>query len=138
MLSRGVENSQCLIPVSSAVPAVLVLVVVGIVMGGVTGLPDAPLGEVVVLGIVGVLSILTPLSFMVMMGKYINRKNREEQEFVEALSASAGGCDVGGGRRGEATKELWCWVFVGGCRWSFKAVTPGKCGRRGVERARNS
>lgn len=57
----------------------VVLVVVGVGMGGVMGLPDAPLGEVFELGIVGVLSILTPLSFIVMIGKRFSMGESRER-----------------------------------------------------------
>lgn len=44
---------------------------VGVVLavGGVTGLPDEPFGELDELAMAGVLSTLTPLSLIVMMGK---------------------------------------------------------------------
>lgn len=66
-LQRGRKQIICLIPVSSAAPVVLVGVVLAV--EGVTGLPDEPLGELDELGMVGVFSTLTPLSFIVMTGK---------------------------------------------------------------------
>lgn len=52
---------------------------VGVVLavGGVTGLPDEPLGELDELAMVGVLSTLTPLSLIVMMGKRYTISRRE-------------------------------------------------------------
>lgn len=82
---------------------------VGVVLavGGVTGLPDEPLGELDELAMVGVLSTLTPLSLIVMMGKRYTISGRE------GLRA--------GGRGGAATA---------GCGWSWCAVAGGLLARQ--------
>lgn len=46
-------------------------------VGGVTGLPDEPLGELDELAMAGVLSTLTPLSLIVMMGKKIHNQRED-------------------------------------------------------------
>lgn len=121
-LLEGQKTNQCLIPVSSAAPAVVVVVVLAV--GGVSGLPDEPLGELDELGIVGVFSTLTPLSFIVMMGKRCGR----------------GGLASVGGRRGgrRAREREWEVVGVVG-RWQAQA-NAGEEGSRtgGIARVQGS
>lgn len=94
------------------------------------GLPDAPLGEVFELGIVGVLSILTPLSFMVMIGKkMLNGRKREQWDpklsfsLVEISFFFPSVLRRGyGEKRGDEKGRELCGssgkVVVGDCRWS--------------------
>ena len=110
--------------------------------GGVMGLPDAPLGEVFELGIVGVLSILTPLSFMVMIGKkMLNGRKREQWDpklsfslveisffflrFFGGVMERSEATRKAGSSAGQAAK--WSWATVVG-RKAERLATAGERG----------
>lgn len=104
------------------------MVVVVLAVGGVTGLPDEPLGELDE-GMVGVFSTLTPLSFIVMTGKLYSREIASEGR---ATTTQAGGVDLGCCVRGSRRWSEPHQANAGG----GGGVEKGSRGFRGKERTR--